>query len=449
MSLNDYTKFKKDLKNSKTHGFMHLPEEHKKEIFSLHRRGKQKTIWYRGSDLIPMESNNPIATKPEIVSYSCPTFPYESLHNAIINTKTPRIKAVDGYRVRFCENLFINMINKFYLYHNDVEIQKGNKVSLLKELRSQEEWDFTSWKLGNMEELTTPSQVLPSVPISIILPMTYSQSISDAFPLVYCGQKDDLIHRFEFNLKFSSLLLITDEDGNNIDFNKDLLEIESKLDMMPIPELEADCSFLNERDSQLVNSFNTDSVYINGDGEEEKEEEKEYYATSLYYYEDTNPKELGKKVDLDFKVDDKYPVQEIFWGAKNINASNITKNLTLDFNNKSPIKDTEKLCSSTGVLLENKSSYKTEFAYHKKRGHLGMNKWSNSVNHKEDGKKFTPGIACNGGSLTVNLEDKISVDEFLVFAGLKYTKRFRFISYPKTFQERGDLRSTIVPDDED
>ena len=442
MSLNDYIKFKKELKNSKTHGFMHLPEEHKKEMFSFHRRGKQKTIWYRGNDWVTMESNNS-RTNPEIVSYRCPTFPFHSLHEAVINTTTPKIRASEGYKIRFCENLFVNMIKNFYLYHNEIELQQGNTISLLEDLRDKDDWKVASKKLGNIKELTTFSYELPSMPISIMLPMTYSQSPSDAFPLVYCGQKDDLIHKIIFNLSFSSLILITDEEGNEVEFNKDLIEVDS--DIMPVPELEGNCSFLNEKDSDLVNSFNNDSI----EGDEEEEEEKEYYSTSLYYYEDTNPSELGKKVDLDFKVDDKHPVQKIFWGAKNVNASERTKNLTTEFDNKSPIKNTEKLSSSSGALLVNKSSYKTEFAYHKKKGYLGMNKWTNSVNYKEDGKKFIPGVALNGGSLVVNLEDKTSDDKFLLFAGLRYTKRFRFISYPKTFQERKDLRSTIIPDDED
>ncbi len=136
MSLNEYTKFKKDLKNYKTHGFMHLPEEHNRELFSFHRRGKQKTIWYKGSDWVTMEANNS-RTNQEVVSYRCPTFPFHSLHEAVVNTKTPRIKAVEGYKIRFCDNLFVNMIKKFCLFHNEVELQQENTVSLLEALQKQ------------------------------------------------------------------------------------------------------------------------------------------------------------------------------------------------------------------------------------------------------------------------------------------------------------------------
>lgn len=439
MSLTECNKFKKDLKNSKTHGFMHLPEEHKKEIFTFHKRDKHKTVWYKGGDWIEMESKNS-PTNPELVSYRCPTFPYHSLHESVLTVKTPKIKAVEGYRICFCDNLLINMIKNFRLFHNEIELQHENTLSILEEIGTD---NFILKEIGNKLEITGKHEILNPTLLSLKLPFYYSQNYSDAFPLIYCGQKDDLIHQIEFNLDFSSLIKIYDLQDVEIPFHSDLIEVENNMEMMPIPELEGLFSFLREEDAKLINSFSSDDVG----------EDKELFTKSIYYYEDENPKFLNNKVVLKFANDDKQPVQNIVWGAVNNTLSQKEKSLKVHLVTEeeelSPIKTTEKLSASSGVLVSNKSSYKTEFAYHSQQGRLGINKWSNSVNNKGDGKKFIPGVKCSSGSLTVKLNDKVSEDKFTVFAILKYIKRFRFTSYPKSFQERKDLRSTLVPDDED
>jgi len=439
MSVNEYNKFKKELKNSKTHGFMHLPEEHKKEIFSLHRREKQKTIWYKGGDWIEMESRN-TPTNPELVSYRCPTFPYHSLHDCVMTTKTPRIKAKDGYKVCFNQDLLINMIKEFHLFHNEVELQFANTLYIMESVKGDQQQLF---HLGNQEELLTPSSQLKAIFLSLKLPTFYAQSDNNAFPLIYCGQKDDLVHQIKFNLDFSQLLTIFDVDGHVVDFDLELLEIENNMEMMPIPELEGLCTFLREEDAKLVNSFSSDNV----------EDSKELYTSSIYYYEDENPKFLGNKVILNFKVEDKQPVQSIFWGAQNNTLTQKNKSLQIHFQKdnqeKSPIKFTEKLSTSSAILINNKTSYKTEFAYHGGKGTLGLNRWKNNVEKKEDARKFSPGVRCSGGSLVVRLSDKQCDDKFTVFAILNYVKRFRFTSYPKNYQERKDLRSTIIPDDDE
>ena len=299
--------------------------------------------------------------------------------------------------------------------------------------------DEISEHLGNKEQLITPSQVLESIPLSLSVPFFYSQSNSDAFPLIYCGQKDDLIHQFEFNLDFSALLLMYNKEGELIQFDKDLIEIENSMERMPIPELEGLVSFMDEADTKIVENFNTDNVGKN----------KELYTKSIYYYEDENPKELGNKVLLKFGGDDKQPVHSVFWGAQNYTQTGKDKSVNFKLNNSSPIKYTEKLSSGSGVLVNNKSSYKTEFAYFNGKGITGINRWNNSVNDKEDGKKFIPGVKCKGGSLTLKLDEKTSEDKFVVFSVLKYFQRFLFTSYPKNFQERKDLRSTIVPDEDE
>lgn len=436
MSLNEYNKFKKDLKSSKTHKFMHLPEEDKKEIFTFHKRDKHKTVWYKGGDWIEMKSKNS-PTNPELVSYQCPTFPYHSLHQAVLTTKTPTIKAKEGYKIKFCENLLFNMIKNFRLFHNETELQYENILSIMEEIESSEDWENIKDRINHSDK---KEEVLNSKMLSLKLPFYYSQSSSDAFPLVYCGQKDDFIHQIDFNLDFSTLIKIYNDNDEEVSFHTDFIEVENNMEMMPIPELEGLFSFLNEEDSKLINSFSNDNV----------KKDKELFTKSIYYYEDDNPKSLDDKAVVSFNKDDKQPVHSIVWGAINNTLSQKEKSIKFCADKEiSPIKITEKISSSCGLLVSNKSSYKTEFAYHSGKGKIGINKWNNSVNNKEDGKKFIPGIKCHGGSLTVKLINKINDDKFTTFAILKYIKRFRFTSYPKSFQERKDLRSTIIPDDDE
>jgi hypothetical protein len=429
MSLSEYNKFKKDLSNSKTHGYMHLPEENKKEIFSFHHREKHKTIWYKSGYWVNFESKNS-PTNPEFVSYYCPTFPHHSLHRSLLSFKTPKIKAKDNYKIKFCDNLFVNMIKNFYLTHNDIDLQHGNTSYILKDL-----------KTNSSSELV---KELESKFLSIELPYFYSKYRSSAFPLIYCGQKDDLVHRVEFNLDFSNLVLIFDEDDNLVKFNKDLIEIENNMEMMPIPEMEGLCSFLDESDAKLVNSKSDENL----DGD------KELYTESMYYLEDENEVMLDKKVLLKFPLVNNQPVNSIYWGAINKTLTDTYKNLSFvklnPFNNSESPVNSSKLTSTSGVIVDNKSSDKTEFAYHRKDGVVGISKWKNSVNEKEDGKKFVPGLKFSGGSLIVKLKnDSENNDKFIVFCMLEYVKRFRFISYPKTFQERKDMRSSLVPDEDE
>jgi hypothetical protein len=429
MSLSEYNKFKKDLVNSKTHGFMHLPEEKKKEIFSLHHREKHKTVWYKGGYWVDFESKNS-PTDPEFVSYRCPTFPHHSLHRSLLSFRTPKIKVKGNYKIKFCDNLFINMIKNFHLFHNDVELQHGNTSYILKDL---------NFPATNIE----PQKELESDFVSIELPYFYSKYRSSAFPLIYCGQKDDLIHRIEFDLDFSNLIMIFDEEGFQVKFNSDLIEVENNMERMPVPEMEGLCSFLNEEDAKLINSKSDETS--NG--------EKELYTESMYYLEDENEVSLDKKVVLKFPSGYKQPVYSVYWGAQNKTLSDTYKNLSFVKLNpvESPVSNS-KLSSSSGVIINNKSSDKTEFAYHQCRGVLGISKWKNSINEKEDGKKFIPGLNFAGGSLTVKLKNDSNVeyeDKFTVFCILEYVKRFRFTSYPKTFQERKDMRASLSPDEDD
>lgn len=443
MPINVYSKYEEELQKSQTHTFLHLPEKDRKEIYSFHQRGKHKSLWYL-SNWEAMESKNS-PTNIELVTYRSKTYPYHSLHRSLLTTKTPEIRIAEGYQARFCYDLFINMIKEYQLVLNDTVLQIGNTKSLFFELKSQENWAVNSEELGNRPELTTWSRHIPASEIALYLPWFYAKDKSDAFPLRYCGQNDNLNHHVEYNLDLSSLLLLRDSEGNPVEYSPEIVTVASNSETLPVPEMEGLYSFLNEKESD-----------INDSKSDETDGQKEIFVDSLYYIEDENEMPLNKKINLKIPTKFKQPIHSVYWGALNTTLCDEKKTSCLHYyqNDRmfSPVKYS-RLENNIGVVMDNKSSYKTEKAYHVPLTKTviptpGLNFWYNSVGIREDGRKFVPGVRFNGGSLTVMLKEKNSEDKFKTFAILNYTKRFRFTTYPSTHQERLTRGCTIEPDED-
>ena len=85
---------------------MHLPTgnggdttDSKNVLYSVHQRGKQKTLWYKSSWESMVDQNVP--TNPEHVTYRSKMYPFHSLHRSMLSTLTPENKAKEGYEIRF------------------------------------------------------------------------------------------------------------------------------------------------------------------------------------------------------------------------------------------------------------------------------------------------------------------------------------------------------------
>ena len=448
-------KYEEQLSASCTLKNMHLPggkegdlEDVKNHMYSVHQRGKHRTLWYLSS-WETMESQN-IPTNRELVTYKSKIFPYTHLHRSLITTVTPVIKAKSGYQIRFCDDLFLTMIKEFNLYLNDIHLQYGNRQSLFCQLKSDHRWPRFSQEIGNKSSLTSWCEEIQEQPLSLYLPWFYAQDKSDSFPLKFCGHHDRLHHTIEFNLKLSELLLIKDiSSGQIIDFDPSLIEVAENRDSIDIPEMEGLYTLPTKKECE-----NSDCTM------DEVEGEKELYTESIYYVEDENEVELGKKIQLKIDSKSKQPVSGIFWGALNKSQSDKFKTPSYHLQNNnhyiSPVKFT-KLESAYGTVLDNKSSYKTERAFllpmdQQLIRQPGISYYTNSVLLKEDGRKFPVGLVMSGGSLTIVLKEKgISKDnhKFLAFAVLKHTRRFKFKNFPKTQNDRLNMGCTIEQDDDE
>ena len=389
-----------------------------------------------------MEAQN-VPTNIELVTYNSKIYPYHSLHRSVMTTLTPEITAKEGYEIRFCDDLFINMIKEYRLSLNEVEIQYGNNKLLNFLLKSNDKWPTMSEELGNKNNLTNWGNKLDATNISLHVPWCYSRDKSDAFPLNLCGHSDRLQHIIEFNLKLSNLLLIRDAEGNDVEFSPELITTVGNVEIVPIPEMEGLYTTQTSRECEFNNCKQDE---VNGI--------KEYFAESSYYVEDENEVVLGKKVQLKVDSKKKSPVHSIYWAAINQTQSAKTKSLCFYAENmsESPIKCT-KIETSIGTLMDTKSSYKTERAYlsnlsYRTPDESGFNYWRNSILSKEDMKKFIPGINFGGGNITVTLKEGKNDDKFLVFGLLTHTKKFIFKNYPKNQAERLKIGCTIELDED-
>jgi hypothetical protein len=420
-------RYEKTLNESSIQQEKHLPlgdpGDERNILYSIHQRGKKKTLWYNSS-WETMEANS-VPTNKERVTYKSKIYPYHALHRAVMSTVLPEIKVKDGedVTIEWCCDLFVNLIKEYRIMFNDTELEYGNSKLLLAELDS----------LSMTTTCTGELQHLKETQVSMRMPFSYDRDPSDAFPLSLCGQNDRLHHVFEFNLGIENLIVMRDTDGQIVDFDMSKIEVTNNVDHIPVPELEGLYTTHTNKECDLSNCK-----------ENEVDGVREYFVQNIYYFEDDNEIPLGKRVQLKFDSKTNYPIEEMTWGAINVTMSDKEKNLIITTRDMTtPIKNT-KLETSISTIIDGKSSFKTEYVYLDdcKRHRVGLNRWKNSI-CDSDGKKFIPGINFAGGKLTVNTISENHNCKFMVFVLMYHTRRFLFKTYPTTQQERLVKGATI------
>ena len=432
-------KYEESLKHTKILSEMHLPLKNNQDIYSIYPYNKQKLLWYLGT-WDKMEARSDPNNKNRII-YNSKIFPYHGLHRSMLITKTPRIKAKEGYQIRFCDDLFIEMVKNYELKFNDQRLFEGNNVSLKFLVRSDLEWNKFKKEVGNNPRLTTWDNKLESVNISIKIPWCYSRDRSDYFPLFICGNSNKLEHIIEYKLTLSELLHIRDSEGNTVQYDSSLIEVEDE-DSIAIPEMEG--LYTSQTDDEYKNNIKNIKNGL-----------REYFVEDTKYIEDENTTKLGQKRPLSIDNDHKYPSNCLFWGAINKTKSKNNKTLTLysDYNHNSPIKSTT-IKTEISTLMENRESYKTENAYlcglpQYASEEAGFNFWKNNVLASLDMKKFTPNLCFGGGKIIINLSENIvNDDDYLPFCIIMYNRKFVFKNFPTTHEDRLKFGATIEIDDE-
>lgn len=423
-------RYEQSLHGSNIQKEKHLPtgkendkQDERNVLYSIHQRGKRKTLWYQGN-WETMEANS-VPTNKERVTYKSKIYPYHALHRCLMTTVLPEVKVKSGevVTISWCDNIFINMIKEYRLMFNDTELEYGNTKVLFSRLHD----------LDLNYKSCSSSKTLEAQPISIRTPFCYDQDPTDAFPLSLCGQNDRLHHSFEFNLMLENLLLMKDDQGNFIDFDMSKVEVTNNVDCVPIPELEGLYTTHTSKECDLSNCK-----------ENEIDGTREYFIRNTYYTEDDNEVALGKRIQLKFDSKTNYPVEEMVWGAVNVTMTDQTKNLMVTTSNgKTPVKNT-KLETTLSTIIDNKDSFKTEYAYRDNTEQYipGLSNWKNEV-VASDGKSFRPGVNFAGGKITINTNNDALNCKFMAFVIMYHTRRFLFRTYPKTQEERLVKGATI------
>lgn len=391
-----------------SHNWRHKSQD--TPLHSIHRRYKDKTLWYKSAwETMEMTS---MPTNAEKISYKSSIFPWHGIHRAILSTKLPNIKVkddIDDVEISWCNNIFINMIKNFSVSFNDTVLQEGNtkylfvqKHKLATDVRQTGKWGT------HLDENN----------ISLRVPFFYDGCHTNSFPLSLCGKSDRFIHKFEYALMIEDLLLMR-RNGELIQFDKSLIEVDNSLISIPVPELEG-----------LYTLYEGETIT----------EDVEFVVENNYFVEDDNERAGGKRIQLKFGERIEYPIEKIVWGAENTNQSSIYKSLIVDNGTQSPIKNT-KLETKLETIIDTEPSYKTEFSRIEDKDSVtvGINRWFNGIGHNT--RKYSPGIVFKGGNITVNSRN--DDNNYLLFVILFYSKKYVFKTYPKTQSERLIKGSTI------
>lgn len=188
-------------------------------IFSIHKRGKHKTLPYRLYRTMIQEN--------EKIDMS-----YHALHHIMCHIKLPRIKSTGGYKIAWDYNKIIKRLKVIY---NDLVVEE-------KTLIVDQELKF--------------DDVLEEHSFNFKLPTFYSE-IHSYFPLYQCTNNDVLKHDLEYNLLLSEIIVVKSDRGI-VDFHPNM--IDNSPSEISKPKLE--CYYVNFTELELQHIKLDNNKYI-------------------------------------------------------------------------------------------------------------------------------------------------------------------------------------------
>lgn len=189
-------------------------------IFSIHKRGKQKTLPYTIYRKIIKENEN--------IDMS-----YHGLHYIICHIKLPEIKCKSGYTAGWDYDEIIDNIK--ISFNNTVMEEKSLIINKLVEFNSNIQQHVYSFKIP-----------------------TFYTDIHDYFPLFLCNDKDILKHDIKYNLNISKILIMKNSENNIVNFHENM--IQNNIPNIKNPLLE--CYYVNFTDLELEHIKDDNNKYI-------------------------------------------------------------------------------------------------------------------------------------------------------------------------------------------
>lgn len=415
---------------------LHFSEEKEEEetLIRTHFLNiKRRETWsYRCN--LKLDCNGDISN-PSNISYRVRTLPYHGLLYTVLIQKLPQIKAKTGFEIRWCPNVGSNIVKQAEFQVNDTIWQTLDSIYFddYHSKISQENSASLNQNLGNIPELQTWSNELPSGMTFFRIPWFYSLHTSKMFPLYYCGKEDRIEHQLTLRRNLKDLLMIRSVDtGEMIPFDEACIEV-SNLEL-PAPEMRGDYVMMSDMECEHnrcngskyhTEVFDIDNV-------------KAVASDNVY----------GTNSTVSIKIKDMpFPVHTIHWKAENVNASSVNylsnySTCTEDHTKGiSPIRWASLSCPQ-GILFKNMESYITDKIipsnhFNKIPEHPGYGCWTNATS-AADPLYPKPGIKLDEGELTFRIEDndEESKNKYRLHSRIVYTYRITFKEYPKTESER-------------
>lgn len=368
---------------------------------------KMKTTWSKKRFSIVT------GNKDKEHSYIFPinTKDYHTLVSSNITAIIPNVVAKKGYFVRPCNFFLANLIKRWSLTIDTIVVQQGDSVVTRFDLENRKNYNDLCRLMGNN---FTPQENFPEQKVSIRLPFGHNKGPFEALPLYLFGSGNKIFITLEMDLDISKCFVMYHGD-EIIPFDFNNIERASEFS---VPTIEYCYNIVTEEECK------------HGCIIEEEDGNKLMFVKNHVEYHD-DPRMPGDSPLINF-VPGKgsQPVVEIFWGAINIDESEIQKELVFTHNGKTPIVDTT-LKSTFEEKLNNTPSYATE------RSHLidmvpripeaeGFNYWFSgyiNIDSKRD-DCYEPGENFVNGLIQCNLKKEM-YGKFKLFC---YTTEVYYIS---------------------
>jgi hypothetical protein len=189
---------------------------------------------------------------------------YDETNGSTLYLKLPDLKFKEGYRGKWNDNIFINMINNYRMQTDSSEtvFHQGTR-DILFYLKNYNDpnGDIHDYEIGNRESLNSLSNFIRGEEISYTFPWPWSVSYCsdrtkssnfNSFPIYAVGDSVSLKQIFSFNLDPSTLISCVDSSNSNV-------SLEEAIDIVPSVSIPKNIIFYQRRNEFEKSCKGTDT----------------------------------------------------------------------------------------------------------------------------------------------------------------------------------------------
>jgi hypothetical protein len=380
----------------------------------------------------------------------------------------PQVKAMPGYKVRWCFNTALHAVRHGAFTHNKTRLNYFDEITAddyISQLSSRSDFDGINRDLGNVLELQTFSDFLPQKKLVFSPPFSFNEEdTSSVFPLYMCAHGDKVDATFSFVKDPQSLLVIAKIDDDNKDEctviepqpgkrYATFMESGEDVTKLSIPEGCAHYAYMCQ------DECNGNWCAASSDKEGRF---ASFFVNQAIPFASKNVTENSNAVTID-KIQSQYPITHVSWKAQLVGNqkrhiySNYTSNPQPDFlDSLTPIAYST-ISNGKVNLLEDCPSIITtrqnnRFYTRTSPRMPGIHLRSFGLRLNDSGIK--PGFYFNNGSVGVKLQEQDYEvlngnrapfgEQFTVEVRAYARTEFHFTTFPKSDEERLTAEKSII-----